>query len=108
MTTFNDRERAFESKYALDQEQEFKAMSRRNRMLGQWAGEKLGKSGEELDAYAREVVRSDFQEAGDEDVFRKLAGDLQGKVGEDEIRTQMARFLEEARAKVAEDTVGHN
>ncbi|HEX8569107.1 MAG TPA: DUF1476 domain-containing protein [Caulobacteraceae bacterium] len=108
MTTFDDRERAFESKYALDQEQEFKAMSRRNRLLGQWAGEKLGKSGEELDAYAREVVRSDFQEAGDEDVFRKLAADLQGKVGDDEIRTQMARFLQEARAKVADDTVGHN
>ena len=108
MTTFNDRERAFESKFALDQEQEFKAMSRRNRMLGQWAGEKLGKSGEDLDAYAREVVRSDFQEAGDEDVFRKLAADLQGKVSDDEIRANMARLLDEARAKVADDTVGHN
>ena len=102
MTTFNDRERAFESKFALDQEQEFKAMSRRNRMLGEWAGEKLGKSGEELEAYVRDVVRSDFQEAGDEDVLRKVAADLQGQADETEIRSRMQELLEQARQQVAQ------
>jgi hypothetical protein len=102
MTTFDDRERAFESKYALDQEQEFKAISRRNRMLGQWAAEKLGRSGEDLDAYVREVVRSDFEEAGDDDVLRKVAADLQGRADEGEIRSKMNELLQTARQQVAE------
>ena len=108
MTTFDDRERAHEAHFALTQDQEFRAASRRNRLLGQWAGEMLGKSGDELETYCRDVIRSDFQEAGDEDVFRKVSADLQGKVGEDEIRSQMERLLHEARRKVAEDAVGHN
>ena len=108
MTTFDDRERAHEAHFALTQDQEFRAVSRRNRLLGQWAGEMLGKSGEDLETYCREVIRSDFQEAGDEDVFRKVSADLQGKVEEEEIRTQMHRLLQDARRKVAEDTVGHN
>ena len=108
MTTFDDRERAQEAHFALTQDQEFRAVSRRNRMLGQWAGGLLGKSDEELESYCLEVIRSDFEHPGEDDVFRKLAADLSGKVSEDEIRTQMARLLQDARRKVAEDTVGHN
>ena len=108
MTTFDDRERAHEAHFALSQEQEFRAMSRRNRLLGQWAGGLLGKTGDDLEAYCREVIRSDFEHPGEEDVFRKLAADLQGRADEGEIRGQMARLLEEARRKVAEDAVGHN
>ena len=108
MTTFDDRERAFESQFVLTQEQEFRAVSRRNRLLGRWAAEILGKSGDEVEAYCREVIRSDFEHPGEDDVFRKLAADLDGKVSEDEIRTQMARLLQDARRKVADDTVGHN
>lgn len=108
MTTFNERERAYEAKFVLDADQEFKAVSRRNRLLGQWAGALLGKSGDELEAYCRDVIRSDFQHPGEDDVFQKVAADLQGKVEGAEVREQMARLLEEARRKVAEDTVGHN
>jgi len=108
MTTFDDRERAYEAKFVLDAEQEFRAVSRRNRLLGQWAGGLLGKTGEALDAYCREVIRSDFEQAGDEDVIRKLAADLQGRVGEPEIREQLRRLHDEARRKVAEDVAGRN
>jgi hypothetical protein len=108
MTTFDQRERAYEAKFALDAEQEFRAVSRRNRMLGHWAGGILGKSGEDLEAYCREVIRADFEQPGEDDVFRKLAIDLQGKIDEADIRNQMGRLLEDARRKVAEDAVGHN
>ena len=100
MTTFDDRERGFESKFARDRETEFKVAGRRNRLLGQWAGEKLGKSGEELDAYCKSVVRSDFEEAGDEDVLRKVAVDLAGKAGEAEIRAKMQALMIDAHAQV--------
>ena len=76
MTTFDDRERAFESMYARDQELQFKVTARRNRLLGQWAAKKMGLTEEEAEAYAKDVVRSDFEEAGDEDVIRKVLGDL--------------------------------
>jgi hypothetical protein len=76
MTTFDDRERAFENKYARDQELQFKIMARRNRLLGEWAARLMGLTEAEADAYAKEVVRADFEEAGDEDVIRKLIGDL--------------------------------
>jgi hypothetical protein len=76
MTTFDDRERAFESKYARDQEMQFKVVARRNRLLGHWAAKKMGLTEAEADAYARDVIRADFEEAGDEDVIRKLLGDL--------------------------------
>ena len=108
MTTFDDRERAFESKFALDQEQEFRAVSRRNRLLGRWAGELLGKSGEELEAYCTEVIRSDFDRPGEDDVFEKIAADLQGRATDAEIRAQMEVLMQQARQKVAEDAVGHN
>ena len=102
MTTFNDRERGFESKFALDAEQEFKAVSRRNKMLGLWAGGLLGKDGQELDAYVAEVVRSDFSEAGDEDVARKVSGDLQGRADAAAVRAKMTELLQTARAQIAQ------
>jgi len=76
MTTFDDRERAFESKFAHDQEMQFKAEARRNKLLGLWAAERMGLSGDEADAYAKSVIIADFEEAGDEDVYRKVAGDV--------------------------------
>ncbi|HAJ02148.1 MAG TPA: DUF1476 domain-containing protein, partial [Brevundimonas sp.] len=75
MTTFDDREKGFESKYALDQEQEFKVMARRNKLLGLWAAEKMGLSAESAEQYAAAVVRADFEQPSEEDVFRKIAGD---------------------------------
>ena len=76
MTDFNDRERAFETKFARDEEVQFKITARRNRLVGMWAAEKMGLSDVEAEAYAKDVVRADFEEAGDEDVVRKLLGDL--------------------------------
>ncbi|MBD3730041.1 MAG: DUF1476 domain-containing protein [Sphingomonadales bacterium] len=76
MTDFNDRERAEEAKFAFDEENAFKIAARRNRLLGQWAAEKMQLTAEETDAYAKAVVQADFEEAGDEDVIRKLLGDL--------------------------------
>ena len=92
MAQFDDRKKAYESKFAHDAELRFKAEARRNRLLGEWAGEKLGKSGDDLAAYAKEVVRADFEEAGDEDVYRKVAGDLGDKATEDEIRAKMSEL----------------
>jgi hypothetical protein len=76
MTTFDDRERAFETMYARDQEMQFKITARRNRLLGAWAAELMGLTEVEAESYAKDVVRADFEEAGDEDVIRKLLGDL--------------------------------
>ena len=76
MTQFNDRERAFESKFAHDEEMKFRMIARRNRLLGEWAARKMGLSEEETVTYAKDVVRADFEEAGDEDVIRKVLGDL--------------------------------
>jgi hypothetical protein len=76
MTTFDDRERAFENIYARDQEMQFKIVARRNRLLGMWAAGKMGLTEAEADSYARDVIRSDFETAGEEDVIRKLLGDL--------------------------------
>ena len=76
MTTFDDRERAFESKFARDEEMQFRLTARRNKLLGLWAAEKMNLTPEEADAYAKAVVQADFEEAGDEDVIRKLLGDL--------------------------------
>ena len=76
MTTFNDREKGFENKFAHDEEMQFNAQARRNKLLGLWAASMLGKTGAEAAAYAMDVVRADFAEVGQEDVFRKLAHDL--------------------------------
>ncbi|MFA4940344.1 DUF1476 domain-containing protein [Brevundimonas sp.] len=100
MTTFDDREKAFEAKYALDQEQEFKAIARRNRMMGLWAAEKMGLSIESADQYAAAVVRADFEQPGDEDVFRKVAGDFKASglsVSEGEIRSKIDELASIAR-----------
>ncbi|MYZ48078.1 DUF1476 domain-containing protein [Propylenella binzhouense] len=76
MTTFEDRKDAYEAKFARDEELRFKATARRNRLLGVWAAEKLGRTGDDAQAYAREVVRSDVSEPGDQDVFRKIRADF--------------------------------
>ncbi len=99
MTTFDDRESAFENKFAHDEEMNFKAQARANKLLGLWAAEKLGKTGDDANAYAVEVVKSDFEEAGHEDVVRKVVGDL-GDVTADEIRTKAAEFLIEAKGQI--------
>jgi hypothetical protein len=76
MTDFNDRERGEEAKFAHDENMAFRVAARRNRLLGHWAGEKMGLTAEETEAYAKEVVQADFEESGDEDVIRKVLGDL--------------------------------
>jgi hypothetical protein len=103
MTTFDDRENAFENKYAHDAEMQFKAEARRNKLLGLWAAELLGKSGADAEAYAKEVVKSDFEEAGHEDVYRKVSGDLGDKADEATIRAQMANFLVEAKRQLMDE-----
>lgn len=103
MSTFDDRENAFENKYAHDAEMLFKAEARRNKLLGLWAAGLLGKSGEEAAEYAKEVIKADFEEAGHEDVVRKVSGDLGDKVSKDEIRAKMAELLIEAKAQIAEE-----
>jgi hypothetical protein len=95
-TTFDKREEAFEQQFAHDEELRFKAMARRNKMLGLWAAEVLGKSGAEAEAYAKEVVLADFEESGDNDVLRKVTKDLTGKVAEADIRAKMAALLAQA------------
>ena len=79
MTTFDKREEGFEKKFAMDEETRFKAMARRNKLLGLWAAEKMGLSGAEADAYAKSVIVADFEEAGDDDVFRKVRKDFDAK-----------------------------
>ena len=103
MSTFEDRQNAFESKFAHDATMQFKAEARRNRLLGMWAAEKLGRAGDEAKAYAKEVVRADFEEAGDEDVYRKLARDLGERATEAEIRAKMAEMMAEAKAQIADE-----
>lgn len=103
MTTFNEREQGFEKKFALDQEQDFKAHARRNRTLGQWAAGLMGLEGAHVDEYAKAVVKSDFELPGDEDVFRKVYEDLKGSgvaVSEGEVRMKMAELLAQARESV--------
>ncbi len=100
MTTFDERENAFEAKFAHDEEMQFKAQARRNKLLGLWAAEKLGKTGADADEYAKSVVIADFEEAGHEDVVRKVSGDLGHLSSADEIRAKMAELLPEAKAQV--------
>jgi len=100
MTNFNDRERAEEAKYAMDEDTQFRVTARRNRLLGQWAAEQMGLSAVEAEAYAKAVVQADFEEAGDEDVIRKLLGDLTSagvEVSEGDIRAALEAKLIEAR-----------
>lgn len=103
MSTFENRERAFENKYAHDTEMQFKAVARRNKKLGLWAAGLLNKSGDAVEAYAMEVIRADFEEEGHEDVFRKVSADLTGVADEAAIRAKMAELLAEAKAELAEE-----
>ncbi len=100
MTTFDDRENAFEAKFAHDTEMQFRAEARRNKLVGLWAAELLGKSGDAATEYAMSVVSADFEEAGIEDVVRKVAADLAGKASADEIRAKMAELMPIAKAQL--------
>ena len=100
MTDFKDRQRGEEAKYAMDEESAFKIAVRRNRLVGEWAAELMGLTQEETDAYKKSVVQADFEEAGDEDVIRKLLGDLTGagcEVSEADVRAKLEECAVEAR-----------
>lgn len=105
MPDFKDREKGFENKFAHDQEMQFKITARRNRLLGQWAAELMGLTPEETDAYAKAVVQADFEEVGDEDVVRKLLGDLTAadiEIGDAAIRAKIEEKTVEARRQLIE------
>jgi len=107
MTTFDKREEGFEKKFAMDADQKFKAEARRNKLLGLWAAEKLGISGDAAAAYAKEVVASDFEESGDADVLRKVLGDLTAKgvaMAERELRVKMDELMAVAIVQVKAGT----
>ena len=104
MSQFEDRQKGQEAKFAFDAEKKFKAEARRNKLLGIWAAELMSLSGDEAKAYAAEVVAADFEEAGDEDVFRKVSSDLQAKglnIGDDVIRQKMAQLVQVANEQIA-------
>lgn len=103
MTTFDDRERGFEKRFALDQEQEFKASARRNRALGEWAAGLMGLTDKHIAEYAQAVVKSDLEQPGEDDVLRKVFEDLKGsgvQITEGEVRMKMAELLAQAREQV--------
>ena len=107
MTTFDAREKAFEKKFAHDQDLKFRAESRRNRMVAEWAATKLGLTGEAVDDYIKAVRKADLEEKGDDDVFRKLRKDFDAKgiqVSDTEIRDVLFKLLGEAVAQVQKDT----
>ena len=106
MTQFNDREKAFETKFQKDQELQFKVKARRNKMLGLWIAAKIGLDGADAEAYAKEVVVADFEEPGDEDVVRKVMADVQAKgldVTERAVRREMDALLEKAKQDFMSD-----
>lgn len=103
MTTFNEREHAFESKYAHDAQMQFKASARCHKLLGLWVAEKLGKTGDEAEAYATSVVIADLSEPGHEDVVRKVSADLGDKATEEKIRKKMRKFRAIAKAQVYDE-----
>jgi hypothetical protein len=103
MTTFDDREKAFERKFALDQDLKFRAEARRNKMLAEWAAAKLGITGQALDDYVKAVRRADLEEKGDDDVFRKVRKDFDEKgvpIQDNEIREAMSEFLARAVSEI--------
>lgn len=109
MSTFDDRERAEEARYALDQETQFRVMNRRNKLLGLWAAGLLGIEGNAADDYAKSVVLADLEEAGDDDVLRKVLGDLQKgglTLTEADVRNEMARLMPVAREQILKDIKG--
>lgn len=107
MTMFDDREKGFEAKYKLDKELNFKAGARRNKLLGLWAAELLGLKDEAADAYAREVIESDFEEAGDDDVLRKVHGDFEAK-GVDQSVHQVRKHMDELMEVALDQIMNEN
>lgn len=106
MTTFDDREKAYEKKFAHDQELKFKAEARRNNMLGAWAAEKMGITGDGVAAYQKEVRRADLEEAGDDDVFRKVRADFDAKgvnITDGELREKIIACMEQAVAQIEDE-----
>ncbi|MBK0328372.1 DUF1476 domain-containing protein [Rhodobacteraceae bacterium F11138] len=103
MTTFEDRENAFEAKFAHDEEMQFKAEARRNKLTGLWAAQMLGMTGDEAESYAKTVVLADFEEAGHEDVVRKVAADLGSKSTPEEIRAKMEELMQEAKSQLMQE-----
>lgn len=103
MTTFDEREHAYEAKFAHDEELLFRAEARRNRLVGTWAAGLMGIEGEDVFRYVKELIRVDFQEPGDEDVIRKLMSDLEGRATEDEIRSHVAASFAEAKRQLHEE-----
>lgn len=104
MTTFDERQRSYEAKFARDAEMNFKAEARRNRLLGEWAAGLLGKTGDDARSYALTVVTSDFDEPGDEDVFRKLMADIGDQVDEAALRLKMAELRLTAREQILNES----
>lgn len=102
MSSFDKREEGFEKKYALDEELRFKANARRAKLLGAWAAEKLGKSGADVEAYAKSVVMADFQEAGDDDIFRKIRDDFKAG-GVDQSEHQIRRTMDELMSRAVDE-----
>ena len=100
MSTFDERKKAFEKKFAHDSEVQFKVEARRNKLLGLWASALLGKTETEANGYVKEVIKADFQEAGDEDVYRKLAEDLGNLASEDEIREKISLLAIKAKDEI--------
>ena len=106
MTTYDDRERAFEAKFAHDAEMQFRAEARRNKLVGLWAAELLGKTGEDALAYARSVIEHDLHEPGIEDVIAKLSADLGDRASDATIRAKMAEMLPVAKAQLMSEAAG--
>ncbi|QDI75592.1 MULTISPECIES: DUF1476 domain-containing protein [Leisingera] len=104
MTTFDEREQAFEAKFAHDEEMQFKARARRNKMLGLWAADLLGKTGSSANEYAQSIVAADLEEASHEDVVRKLTGDLGSRASEEQIRMKLQELLVQAQADILNET----
>ncbi|VAV86390.1 FIG040666: hypothetical protein perhaps implicated in de Novo purine biosynthesis [hydrothermal vent metagenome] len=103
MTQFDDREQAYEKEFARNEELDFKIAARRNKLLGLWAAEKMGLEGDAADAYATQVVKADFEEVGEEDVYRKIKGDLDKKgvnISEHQVRREMEDLLHTAREQL--------
>ena len=105
MSDFSDREKGFERKFVMDEELRFKSTVRRNKLLGLWAAEKLGKSGDDAEAYAKEVVSADFEEAGDHDVLRKVKADFDA-AGVTQSEHQIRRTMDELMAQAIEQVKG--
>ncbi len=109
MTQFDDREQAYEKEFARNEEFDFKVVARRNKLLGLWAAEQMGLSGEAAEAYAKQVVVADFEEAGDEDVYRKVKGDLDANkvdISEHQVRREMEDLMNAAREQLTEELKG--